>query len=909
MSTKPDGNMHVVKRQNGGQHKKKHEQVHLKDIKAITPSSNYQNGNSVNNLSNGHISTPSAQNVEQQLRESEARYRSLISATAQIVWITDATGHRASDLSAWCAYTGQILEETDGPAVMDAIHPDDRDYVSKLWYHATNTKQTYEAEYRLRRHDGVYRVFNSRAVPVFEPDGTVREWVGINTDITERKHLEEHLQQSEKRFRLMFEQASIGMVFASLPEGHLLQVNQCFCEMIGYTKDELLNQSALYLTHPDDAHRTAEALEQLTNGIPSNTFEKRYIRKDNSILWVNITMSVIHDTFDTSPHYLAVIEDITGRKRVQEEGMRQANELEAMVMSMTDGLIFFDKQGQLLRVNPSARQLFGMDIYEDYFSRSLPSRASLFTVYDEHGQLISGDNLPTTRILRGELLAGENILDATFQTPDNREVLMSISGSPVYDANGEIVNGVLIARDVTEHRHLEHRTHVALEGLLSMAEAFIQLPEDTEDMRVIGRQLADLTCDILDCQRVGILVIEPITELIRPIGVAGLSPEQEYQWWHEQEQQETSVQDSQKQSPELFARLQHKEVVIIDMSQPPFSDAPNPYNISVMLVAPMYINDRLTGFLTLDYGATRHIYTPNEVSLASAVGKLLAIVVERQRLLTERAEAQGREIALREANRRMEEFLGIASHELRTPLTTIKANVQLAKRRLRAFMNDEDISPSFKEKILSPQDMLTRAERQATVLNRLVGDLIDISRIQTGKLQVHLRQEPTNLTELLIETVEEQCKAYPNRVITLSFVPETSQQPLFVTADPDRIAQVVTNYISNALKYSSSDKPVDVLLEHIQRTETLGANMVRIAVRDQGQGISLEEQQRIWECFYQSNDVKVVSGSGVGLGLGLYISQTIIERHGGQVGVDSTPGAGSTFWFTLPVATTTTSEE
>lgn len=909
MSSKSDSNMHVVKRQNGRLHEKKHEQVHLKDTKESVPSSNYQNDNAANGTSEEHIFTASAQDVEQRLRESEARYRSLVSVTAQIVWTTDPSGYHASDFSAWCAYTGQTLEEADGLTVLSAIHPDDREYVGKLWYHATKTKQTYEAEYRLRRHDGIYRVFNSRAVPVFEPDGSVREWVGINTDITERKQLEEHLQQSEMRFRLMFEQAGIGMVFATLPEGHLLQVNQCFCDMVGYTKDELLNQPALYLTHPDDAPRTTEALEQLLNGIQSCTFEKRYIRKDTSILWVNITMSAIHDRFNASPHYLAVIEDITERKRVQEEGMRQANELEAMVMAMTDGLIFFDKQGQLVRANPAARHMFGMDAYADYFTRSLPSRASLFTVYDEHGQLITGDNLPTTRILRGELLAGENILDATFHTSDNRDLLMSISGSPVYDANGEIVNGVLIARDVTQHRHLEHRTHVALEGLLSMAEAFIQLPEDTDDMRVIGRRLADLTCDILDCQRVGILVIEPTTELIRPIGVAGLSSEQEAMWWREQEQQEVSLQDNQKQSPELFARLQNKEVVIIDMSQPPFSDVPNTYNISVMLVAPMCIQDRLTGFLTLDYGTTAHTYTPNEVSLASAVGKLLALVVERQHLLTERVEAQGREIALREANSRMEEFLGIASHELRTPLTTIKANVQLAKRRLRSLMSDENFSPSLVEKLLPPQDMLTRAERQATVLNRLVGDLIDISRIQTGKLQVHLRQEPTNLTELLTETVEEQCKAYPNRVITLSFVPENIQSPIFVSADPDRIAQVVTNYISNALKYSSSDKPVEVSLELLEKPQELGATMVRVAVRDMGPGLPPEEQQHIWECFYQSENVKVVSGSGVGLGLGLYISQTIIERHNGHVGVDSTPGKGSTFWFTLPVASTTTSEE
>lgn len=262
-----------------------------------------------------------------------------------------------------------------------------------------------------------------------------------------------------------------------------------------------------------------------------------------------------------------------------------------------------------------------------------------------------------------------------------------------------------------------------------------------------------------------------------------------------------------------------------------------------------------------------------------------------RRFLYKQAEFREQEQALREANRRMEEFLGIASHELRTPLTTIKANVQLAKRRLKALMPPGQTDSSA-EKAGLAAEMLVRAERQINVLNRLVGDMIDISRIKTGKLQIHLRQEPCNLCSIVQEVTQEQRKANATRIIHMTL---PAGEKVAVVADPDRIGQVLTNYLTNALKYSPADKPVEVHL-------LVEDHNARVVVCDEGQGLSLEEQQQVWQCFYQARDVTVLSGSGVGLGLGLHISQTIVELHQGQVGVESVVGQGSTFWFTLPLA-------
>jgi len=245
---------------------------------------------------------------------------------------------------------------------------------------------------------------------------------------------------------------------------------------------------------------------------------------------------------------------------------------------------------------------------------------------------------------------------------------------------------------------------------------------------------------------------------------------------------------------------------------------------------------------------------------------------------------------LREANRRMDEFLGIVSHELRTPLTTIKGNVQLARLRLRSGLRevpaDCDMLRSTLEEI---QTMLSRSERQVNVQNRMVSDLLDISRLEADKLE--LRLAPYDLATIVRETVEDQRSITPTRTIHLELEDEEAAP---VIADTERVGQVLSNYLTNAMKFSPANCPVHVQLKKDD-------NIVRVSVSDEGVGLTPSEQERIWELFYQVPGIKRQRGSSVGLGLGLHICRVIIEQHQGEVGVDSMKGVGSTFWFTLPL--------
>ena len=248
---------------------------------------------------------------------------------------------------------------------------------------------------------------------------------------------------------------------------------------------------------------------------------------------------------------------------------------------------------------------------------------------------------------------------------------------------------------------------------------------------------------------------------------------------------------------------------------------------------------------------------------------------------------------MHEAKRDMEESLSLICHELLTPLTVIKGSIQLAEQKVKRFVHTAETATEVARQLAPIQALLERAKSQVRLQVRLVNDLLDVSRIQANALQLSLK--PCNLAWIVQEAIEDQRQATPSRAIRLE-LPVEDTVP--VQVDPDRILQVVTNYLTNALKYSAPDRPVEVRLQ-------VEGRIARVTVRDQGPGLSPAEQEHIWERFYRVRGIEVQSGPDVssgGLGTGLYICRTVIERHHGQVGVRSSPGKGSHFWFTLPLA-------
>lgn len=308
-------------------------------------------------------------------------------------------------------------------------------------------------------------------------------------------------------------------------------------------------------------------------------------------------------------------------------------------------------------------------------------------------------------------------------------------------------------------------------------------------------------------------------------------------------------------------------------------------------------NSLLRSQVTAAEEAQRFVTTIIVISALLDIGTFVAIVLVLRRTATlreqfaeerVRAEEQARVRALEDVNRRMRDFVGIASHEIRTPLTSLKIGLQLTTRVIRR-LTEEARSRGVSAGLDSARAPLDRAIAATDQLERLVADLVDATRIQAGALS--LRQAAFDLEPLIADCVAEQRLYHPERVITLS-APDSA---IIVLADADRIRQVAINYLVNALKFSDERRPVRIML-----SADAGEAMVR--VRDEGQGIPPEGLDRIWDQFYREPGATHMSGSSEGFGLGLYICKSIIEQHGGKVGVESVVGRGATFWFTLPLA-------
>lgn len=557
--------------------------------------------------------------------------------------------------------------------------------------------------------------------------------------------------------------------------------------------------------------------------------------------------------------------DITARSRDEEQARRlsDANRAEkewlaAVLDSMTEEVYFTDRQRRYTYANPAALREFGhasvTGIEVDRIVRPLE-------VLRADGSPRPFEEAPPLRALRGEVIRDEEQIVRIPRTGEWR--YRRVSAAPVRDGTGEIIGSVSVVRDTTEERRAldQLRERAARSAaLLKLGDAFQAAREPTELASAATRMLGEA----LGASRSEYFTVESDGES------SGLQAS-----WGSDERLPAH------RGTETFVRITHllrphHAMVCNDIMENPATEVAAPalleLGFAAFVAIGMYAGPRLAAVLCVSQARPRR-WSDEEVAFVRDVAERLRLAVEHRK--SEQA-LRIREQQLVEADRRKDEFLAVLAHELRNPLVPIRTGIDLLK--------DGQLRPELIN-TLQP-----RMQRQVHHMVRLIDDLLDVSRITSGKIQLH-RQRVT-LRSIIESAIESNQTAIASGKLTLSV--NLHQPNLILSVDPTRFAQVVSNLLQNAAKFTppGGHIRVDTGLEVAATTQRL-----TVSVTDTGAGIPAEFLPRVFDLFAQAHS----SGTQTGLGIGLTLAHRLVELHGGSIEAHSDgDGRGSQFIVRLP---------
>jgi PAS domain S-box-containing protein len=564
--------------------------------------------------------------------------------------------------------------------------------------------------------------------------------------------------------------------------------------LFGYTAEEAIGNPALLIVpaerHPEEKY----LMGLLLQGKQVEYFESLRVTKAGTQLPVSINASPVVNSKGIIIGVCKIISDISDRQVANE---KQAT-LAAIVATSDDAIVSKTLKGIITSWNLAAEKIFGYTEQE-----AVGRHISL---------IIPPDRLNEEDFIIGQIAQGSKVdhFETVRRAKDGRTVYISVTVSPIINANGKIIGASKVARDISLNKQTTEK-----QGMLA---AIVGSSDDT----IVSKTLEGT-----------------ITSWNRAAERMFGYTEQEAVGQH------ISLIIPQE-------RLNEETYIISEVSKGNKVDhfeteriAKGGKLIPISLSVSPIIDDN--GKII---GASK---------IARDISEELAIQQEKARLYEE----------IKALNDKKDEFIGLASHELKTPLTSVQGYLQILNSDMK-----EDRRKEF----------LRRASEQVKKLNNLVSDLLDISKIEAGKLQFN--PAPFDLCQVTRDAIELIAYSNNNHKVKLY----TDLTSLIVDGDSQRIEQVILNLLTNAIRYAPGSFTIDVYLSQEN-------NYAKVGIRDRGIGIGADKLEHIFSRFYRIEENKNVSG----LGIGLYLSKQIIDRHLGRIWAESTRGEGSIFYFTIPI--------
>jgi len=868
--------------------------------------------------------------AELALKESEERFRAIFEQAALGMSICTLNGQFFRVNQKLCDIVGyareELLERTFQNITIVKDRRESEEYISQL-LRGTISHYSMEKRYISKKGEIVWvnvmvsLMRDSFANPSANPLNQPKYFIYAVEDISDRKRSEIALINSEERFRVIFQQAALGIFRRSI-SGKFLQLNQRFCEMLGYDEAELLNQKFQNYIHPEDLDKHLNYLNQvIKNQIKTYELEERYIRKHGETHWVKIVVSVVYEAEEKPKYLIGIVEDIQERKTTEIK-LQYRLAVESAVAQVSRQLVTSQSREIKEVLKTIGRAVGANRVFVNYFTENCRKIAVIAEWHNGDGFGERFENFPAVKYLAAEnfpwwmqqLNANQNIIVSHidslpvnanierqyFQSRNVRSVLavpifnhdLSHSGEnpeadrdrlfPV-DSVGNLWGSIdLHSYEMNQDWSNEDAQMLRLVGeMIYSYFSRLQTEAELRDSEALYAGIFDHSAEsifLLDIQDNGELIYKTI------------NPTNE-QLFHMSRLAVVGKSLSAVGSPQYTTNFRQKIQECLNTKKP--------------------INYEET--IDLPQG-NRHLLT-TLVPIADSTGKVIKIQGSSRDITTQKqveAALQEAKEAADAANRAKSIFLANMSHELRTPLNAILGFTQLLVR-------NSQIKSEQREQL----EIILRSGEH---LLALINDILDLSKIEAGRITQNV--EIFNL-ERMLDNLYDMLESR-SEIKGLKFnIIRSKQLPKYIKADQNKLRQILINLLGNAIKFTKSGRvtlevttsskssaihsPEDYQSDFAKRiakanqfnaqpSDPLHRDRLIFAVTDTGPGIAREELQSLFDAFFQSQSGKQ---SNEGTGLGLAISQQFVKLMGGQIAVESTLGKGSVFKFDIqfqPVA-------
>ncbi len=731
------------------------------------------------------------------------------------------------------------------------------------------------------------------------------------------------LQESEERFRHTFEHSPIGIGVASL-EGQFLRGNQAFCNIFGCTGEELLrNMNVEDIALPGRSANDADNMQRLVAGGRSHyRMEKRHFRKDGKIIWIQVTVSLERDISGIPEEFIVQIEDITERKRIEDALKASSSEIEDLYDHAPCGYHSVDENGMIVRVNQTELDWFGRK-REEMIGKRI---SDFFTPASQEVMRKSFERFKKEGSVQG--------LEFEIVRKDGTIFPVLLNGTAIYDESGKFIMSRSVLIDITTQKKMDQMIHdkmLELQSILdgaSVAITFVRSRRQVWANKRMG-ELFGYSSDEMDNQSTRMFYSSQ--KEYDAFGVRA------YPALMRGETYQAEAEMRHHDGHAIWINISGKAISPDDMSlgsiwvleditdRKHYEEAIRESAEHMQTIFDNVVDGIITideeGIIATFNRAAEHIFGYSE---GEVVGKNVSLLMPRPdrdrhdgyirnyvitkipNLLGTRRELTGlrsdgsefpMDVALSEISRkgrrmfvgivrdiserkRMEkmknEFVSTVSHELRTPLTSITGALGLMAGGALG---------SLPEQIGGLVDIAYKNSQQ---LGYLINDLLDMEKMAAGKLDFDMQvQAVMPLVEQALEVNRGYGDQYNVRYVLKQRVDDAR-----VRVDGKRFVQILSNFMSNAAKFSPAEGEVEIAVKPKE-------GLVRVEVLDHGGGIPEEFKDRIFQKFSQadSSDTRKKGGTG----LGLAISRELAERMECSVGFESETGKGAIFFIDLPL--------